>query len=371
MKRGKCSRLFPDVPWAGFWQRYLIIKDKVCPVINQEKEKKPIVVYAAKSKREEIRLKSSSGGIFTELAEQIIHHGGVVFGARFDEQWDVVHDYTEHLEGLEKFRGSKYVQSKIGDCYIKVERFLKQNKEVLFSGTPCQIAGLKKFLKKEYDSLLLVDMVCHGVPSPLIWKDYLMKFLIKKRSTIFSISFRDKCIGWKKFSFTTHYKDNICISEPLDINLFMQGFLKDLYLRPSCYACPSKKGKSHSDITIADYWGINQYFPEFDDDRGVSLVLLNTDKGSTIYEQISREQIETTYEQGYIGNPSIEHSVQLPKFRDYFWKKYNCIGLRAIEKTINKMKPSWVNQALKALKSHVRIILSERQIDYIKSKLHS
>ena len=133
----------------------------------------------------------------------------------------------------------------------------------------------------------------------------------------------------------------------------------------------SKKGKSHSDITIADYWGINQYFPEFDDDRGVSLVLLNTDKGSTIYEQISREQIETTYEQGYIGNPSIEHSVQLPKFRDYFWKKYNCIGLRAIEKTINKMKPSWVNQALKALKSHVRIILSERQIDYIKSKLHS
>ena len=128
---------------------------KICPAINQYSSRKPIKIYAAKSKREEVRMKSSSGGIFTELAEQTIQDGGIVFGARFDSNWNVIHDYTDSIEGLAKFRGSKYVQSKIGNNYIYVEQFLKNNKKVLFSGTPCQIAGLRRFLNKEYKSLLL------------------------------------------------------------------------------------------------------------------------------------------------------------------------------------------------------------------------
>ena len=334
--------------------------NKVCPVINQGEEKKPITVYAAKSKRNEIRMQSSSGGIFTELAEQTINQGGVVFGVRFDEQWNVIHDYTSNIEGLEQFRGSKYVQSQIGDSYKNVEQFLKQNKEVLFSGTPCQIAGLKKYLKKEYDNLLLVDIVCHGVPSPLVWKDYLKNILTKNNVTISSISFRDKCIGWKRFSFATHYKNNICISEPLDINVFMQGFLKDLYLRPSCYACPAKKGKSHSDITIADYWGINQYLPEFDDDKGISLIMVNTGKGQSKYDLLAVQNIETTYEQALSHNSSIEHSVAIPKLRKYFWSTYSKIGLKAITKTCNKLKPSFTSRAKSSIIRRIKTLIGKK-----------
>ncbi len=147
--------------------------EKTCPVINQAESCKPIKVYAAKNNNEEIRLKSSSGGVFTLLAESIIKDGGVVFGVRFDSDWNAVHDYTESVEGLEVFRGSKYVQSDISDNFKKAKEFLKKGRKVLFSGTPCQIAGLKEFLRNDYDNLLTVDVVCHGVPSPAVWIAYI------------------------------------------------------------------------------------------------------------------------------------------------------------------------------------------------------
>jgi coenzyme F420-reducing hydrogenase beta subunit len=151
--------------------------EKVCPVINQKDQSKPLICYAAKNKDEEIRLESSSGGVFTLLAEKVIREGGVVFGARFNESWEVVHDYAETIERLSVFRGSKYVQSRIGKTYIHVKQFLKKGRFVLFSGTPCQIAGLRLFLGREYDNLLTVDVVCHGVPSPKIWNMYLNQII--------------------------------------------------------------------------------------------------------------------------------------------------------------------------------------------------
>ncbi|MCS2450406.1 Coenzyme F420 hydrogenase/dehydrogenase, beta subunit C-terminal domain [Bacteroides thetaiotaomicron] len=148
--------------------------ENVCPVINQSEVCSPLKVYAAKNPNEQIRLSSSSGGIFTMLAEQILKENGIVFGARFDEKWEVEHDYADTLDGIAAFRGSKYVQSRIGDSYQRVEDFLRKGRKVLFSGTPCQVAGLKRFLhNKEYDNLLTVDVICHGVPSPLIWRKYL------------------------------------------------------------------------------------------------------------------------------------------------------------------------------------------------------
>ena len=147
--------------------------EKVCLVINPNEPREPLAVYAAKNTNEKIRLKSSSGGIFTLLAEQIISEGGVVFGAKFDEHWNVIHSYAEKQESLEDFRGSKYVQSVIGDNYKYVKQFLLEERKVLFSGTPCQIAGLKRYLQKEYENLLTVEVVCHGVPSPKVWRDYL------------------------------------------------------------------------------------------------------------------------------------------------------------------------------------------------------
>ena len=147
--------------------------EKVCPIINQYNEKVPTKVYAAINTNEKIRMQSSSGGIFTYIATKVIEEKGVVFGARFDKNWEVKHDFTENIEGLSAFRGSKYMQSRIEDNYLKVEKFLKDGRKVLFSGTPCQIAGLKRYLKKNYENLLTIDIICHGVPSPKIWRLYL------------------------------------------------------------------------------------------------------------------------------------------------------------------------------------------------------
>lgn len=315
--------------------------DKVCPVINQGNERNPIAVYTAKNKDEHIREESSSGGVFTLLAEQTILDGGVIFGARFNNKWDVIHDYTETVEGLAPFRGSKYVQSIIGETFIKVAAFLKQGRKVLFSGTPCQIAGLKLFLKKEYDNLITVDFICHGVPSPKVWRLYLQSIIapkgeagknsvlssLKGAPVITGITFRDKQLGWKKYGFVVRKsalkadKNTVLLSETLDVNLYMRGFLKDLYLRPSCHACPSKSSKSGSDITIADFWGIEKFYPEFDDDKGVSLVFVNTNKGRKVYDMLQIDGFAISFETAISSNQSYSNSVAIPNKRKMFFSE--------------------------------------------------
>lgn len=342
--------------------------EKVCPVFNLGEERKPLKVYAAKNIDDEIRMSSSSGGVFTVLAERVLDENGVVFGARFDESWNVVHDYVENRKDLAAFRGSKYVQSRIGDCFQKVESFLKNDRKVLFSGTPCQIAGLRLFLRKEYDNLLTVDLVCHGVPSPKIWRAYLEETIAREcgKNTVFShsnverislvkdISFRDKRLGWKKFSFSltlstpvgSGEKNSVFLSDVLTKNTFLQGFLHDLYLRPSCHACPVKCFKSGSDLTIADYWGIDCYYKDFDDDRGTGLVLVNTSKGEEFYSKLSIDDFETSYLEALNGNPSMEHSAVVPKYRDEFWKLFYKDGIAAIEIVCKKMRPGMFRRML-------------------------
>ena len=159
--------------------------ERVCPGLQPGEPREPLKVYAAKNPDEKVRIQSSSGGIFSLLAEQVIRAGGVVFGARFDGRWEVVHDYTEAMEGLEAFRGSKYVQSRTGETYRLAETFLRAGRKVLFCGTPCQIAGLKLFLRKEYENLLTVDFICHGVPSPGIWRKYLQEIAARRKKFSF------------------------------------------------------------------------------------------------------------------------------------------------------------------------------------------
>lgn len=296
--------------------------EKVCPVIHQSEPTEPLSCYIAINPNEDIRLKSSSGGIFTLLAEAVIHDGGVVFGARFDEEWNVIHAWTDTIEGLAPFRGSKYVQSRIGDTYRQAKKFLKQGRKVLFSGTPCQVAGLKRFLRKDYDNLLAVDFICHGVPSPGVWRRYLQETREQLRAqrgagrnsvsssidelpVITGISFRDKSNGWKKYGFQVRYaaseaasntvsksviKEDKEFLQPYTDNPFMRGFLADIYLRPSCYACPAKSGKSGSDITIADAWGMDKFASEHDDNKGACYVLENTEKGAAYMRMFSFEQ---------------------------------------------------------------------------------
>ena len=337
MKEDREGFLYPEVDKDICVDCHLC--EKVCPVLNQGKERKPLKIYAVKNKDEEIRRQSSSGGIFTLLAEQVIDEGGVVFGARFNENWEVVHSYTETKEGLAAFRGSKYVQSRIGDNYRKTESFLKSGRKVLFSGTPCQIAGLKLYLRKEYKNLLTVDFICHGVPSPGVWREYLKEEIARQcdgKNSVLShpiekgkirikhISFRNKKLGWKKFSFALtlsvpdgHGAENtVLLSEPLNKNLFLRGFLADLYLRPSCYACPAKCLKSGSDVTIGDFWGIEKVMPEMDDDKGVSVVMVN--RGIELPD-VDWQGID--YEEIVRYNPSVERSVRESEKRKIFFQK--------------------------------------------------
>ena len=309
------------------------ICEKVCPVINQSEAKEPLITYAAKNNDDKIRLRSSSGGIFSMLAEAVLNDGGVVFGVCWDKDWRLVFDYTESIDGLSRFRGSKYLQAHVGDAYIIAEQFLKSGRKVLFSGTPCQIRGLKLFLRREYDSLLCVDIICHGVPSPGVFRRYLNEEIanVAKNKVIDidslcidDIQFRDKRTGWKSYSLRYQLRDNnenlySNISLFTD-NIYMRGFLRDLYLRPSCYACSAKAGKSGSDITLGDFWGIERLKPEIDDDKGVSAVLLNTPLGKQIFEQLSVEKTLMNYAHVQQYNLAVYRSVARPQKRDKFFR---------------------------------------------------
>lgn len=327
--------------------------EKVCPVINQGERQHPRKIYAAKNKNESVRLQSSSGGIFTKLAEDVISRGGVVFGARFDDNWEVKHDFTENIDGLSVFRGSKYLQSRIEGSYSTAEVFLKQGREVLFSGTPCQIAGLKLYLRRKYDNLLAVACVCHGVPSPLVWREYLKE--TSKGQIIQRINFRDKNISWKNYRVLVQGNDNI-VYQPFYENIYMKGFLRDIYLRPSCFTCPAKSGKSGADITLGDFWGIENYLQEFDDDKGVSACIAHTDKGIALLDILDVEKHDVLYEQVLSGNPCIERSVTCNiKYRRQYWKGNNRI--ESIYNILEKMKPNFVDKCLDRLKQIIRKLI--------------
>ena len=350
--------------------------EKVCPVLNQDSPRKPFKVYAAKNNSDEVRLESSSGGIFSVIAEGIIEKGGVVFGAKFDKDWNVVHAWTDTKNGLAQFRGSKYVQSIIGETYKEAETFLQQGRTVLYSGTPCQIAGLRKYLRRDFDNLFTIDVVCHGVPSPLVWREYIKSLFGENGTigknlvlatqnpicTITGISFRDKSKGWKNYCFKIGYTTSLISEstpsaseinyyiEPVSLNMFMDGFLKNIYLRPSCYDCASKSGKSGSDVTIADFWGVNNVLPELDDDKGVSAVLLNTDRIS-LGKQVQLTTIR--YEDVYASNSMIEQSVAEPKERELFWREYPKQGIGIISKICKKMAPSLLKRVFMAVKRRI------------------
>lgn len=317
--------------------------EKVCPILHTEQAHKPLNVYAAINPNEEIRRESSSGGIFTMLAESILDEGGVVFGARFNERWEVVHDYTETKDGLAPFRGSKYVQSRVGETYRQAKAFLQQGRKVMYTGTPCQIAGLKRYLEKEYDQLLTVDVVCHGVPSPLVWRDYLCDITANNLSQIASINFRDKSTGWKNYSVKISGKEGKdYVNESFRQNLFMQVFLKDLCLRPSCANCAAKSGKSCSDLTIADYWGMED--PDWDDNKGTSLALVHSSQGQQSMDACGVSKKQTSYEEAYRHNPSIERSVAENKYIAPFWSSFSSNGLKGVQPVLDKMKPSLIKR---------------------------
>lgn len=259
---------------------------KICPVIDVSVVNNIPKAYACINNDEALRMQSSSGGIFAAMANEILNRNGIVFGAAFDENFNVTHQFVDSHDKLEKLKGSKYVQSQINTSYIKTKSFLDQGKLVLFSGTPCQIAGLKSYLQREYEDLFCVDFICHGVPSPKVWNKYIKYRSESASSSPQRISFRRKDYGWKRYSVSFLFKNDTEYLSNLRDDIYMKAFLTNISLRPSCYSCKFKTIHRQSDITLADFWGISNIFPDMDDDKGTSLVFVNNQKGNSIFNAI-------------------------------------------------------------------------------------
>lgn len=265
----------------------------VCPVLNtKEKNRQNTIAYAAYTRNTELRLASSSGGIFSEVAVEILKENGVIYGATYDEKFRVIHKCVERYEDLDSLRGAKYSQSDLGNCFTDIRKRLERGQIVLFSGTPCQVSGLKSFLRKCYDNLICIDFVCHGVPSPMVWEKY-----VTYRANLDSqglmpqqINLRSKESGWSKYSYSVDfvYERGKRYFSKNSEDEFMQMFVNDYILRESCGFCQVKGYERESDITLGDFWGIWDIDPEMDDDKGTSLILVHSEKGNSLIEQISQ-----------------------------------------------------------------------------------
>lgn len=286
----------------------------------------PIKTYACILKDDEIRMSSSSGAVFSALATYVFSKKGVVYGVSMSEDCYFAEFISVTDEkGLIKLRGSKYLQAKVGNTYKRVQSDLLNGKYVLFTGTGCQISGLKYYLGKNYENLICVDVICHGVPSPALWKKYVLHQEEKNGGKLKYVNFRCKDQGWTDFgmietmaTMPENQMRQAFISKNTDP--YMQMFLSDYCLRPSCYECPAKTVKL-SDISIADFWGIQNVAPEFHDGKGTSLVLIRTIKGKNVFDIILNQfrYREVSYKDGVSGNKAEYRSAIRPSERDTFF----------------------------------------------------
>ena len=259
---------------------------KVCPVLNIKNETKEQHAYIFQNANDDVRRQSTSGGAFSAIAEKIIDKNGIVYGVIFDKDFNVIHKGIENKEELYKFRNSKYVQSNLKDTFKEVKENLEKDRVVCFSGTSCQIEGLKNFLGKKYDKLLLVDVVCRAVPSPLIWKKYL-KLKRQENKEIDKIYFRDKLYGYKYSNFSIYNsQNNLIYHNGVESDPYLRAFFSNICDRPSCYNCKFKKLNRESDITLWDCFNVEKYNSKLDDDKGTTRILTNTIKGKRFVEEL-------------------------------------------------------------------------------------
>lgn len=338
---------------------------------------KPEKVYACYNKDKDVRLSSSSGAVFSSLAEYVLNKSGIVYGVAMSEDcYSAEFIGVTDSEGLTKLRGSKYLQAKVGNTFKSVKKELQAGKLVLFTGTGCQVNGLKTFLGKDYDNLICMDVICHGAPSPALWREYARDQEKKMGGKLKEINFRCKDDSWVDFGMkevlSTIPEDSVkkfYISK--DKDPYMQMFLRDYCLRPSCYECMVKKEKM-SDLTVADFCGIKDVAPEMNNGLGTSLVLIRTKKGQEIFNYISCEMKlkEVTYEAGVKGNPAEYKSCVRPSQRDTFFDDMHTMSFEELEgKYAPPIKYSLKTRAKrktkKIMKSMLRVIGgAESNVEY-------
>lgn len=277
-------------------------------------------VYAAKHKDSGVRAASRSGGVFTALSDEILKENGAVFGCVLADDFLAYHVKAETAAERDKMRGSKYIQSDMGDTFREVRRELESGRRVLFSGTSCQTDGLRCFLGGDCDNLLCVDIVCHGVPSPKVWSEFLRWQQEKNDKKIVAVDFRNKTdFGWTAHVETLYADDGTAVNS----TVFKELFFHHDILRPACYECRYKNIYHPSDITLADFWGIEKAVPGFSDNKGVSLVLINSDKGKEFFERVIPALECVPADINDSMQPALQRPCARPKTRDDFWKDYS------------------------------------------------
>lgn len=327
--------------------------ERICPVLNPGQKVEPIAAYAARC---ESRIHAaSSGGVFPLLAREMIENEGVVCGAALDSSCMVEHREAETVEELAAFSGAKYVQSELYSIYEDVKCRLDEGTKVLFSGTPCQIAGLKAYLKDEAADLYTVDIACHGVPSPGLWEKYKTALEKLNSSKLKSVDFRDQSKSWRHYSIRYEFADKV-INVPRLKDPYLALFLQDMTLRPSCYDCRMRNGRSGSDITLGDLWSVAQTAPQMNDDNGVSGVLINTEKGRVLWERIAGSLTLYTLTPEDVAKENggfADKATLMPEKREEFFK-----GVHSAENLPKYMKSYVVRKLLLSLYRNLRSQLS-------------
>lgn len=313
---------------------------KVCPInksiiISTATKRAEQKIYAAKHQKLQVVLSSSSGGIFTALSDFILDKKGVVYGAAYDTGFRIVHKRITDNDNCDELRGSKYVQSDMSSIYRKIKADLNNGLYVLFSGTPCQNAALISYLgitNTKMDLLFTCDFVCHGTSSPKIWDDYISFIQDKFNDKIISFSFRSKKKGWRNFNIDIKLSNNVVSEKFYKKYSILKLYNSRLITRPSCYRCRYTSFERVSDITLADYWNIEHAIPEFNDNHGVSLVMVNSNKGFDLFNNISKTIHFVESNKNDAWQPHLEYPVKCPKLRNKFWDEYHSKGFSFIMK---------------------------------------
>lgn len=326
---------------------------QVCPIINK-RETCDLVpkAYAAYVLDEEVRKKSSSGGLFYVFAEYVLKKDGAVFATSMSEDnKKAIHTKIQKKEDLEKVMGSKYLQSIVGDAFREIKNLLEEGLPVLYVGTPCQVEGLKAYLGKDYENLICMDFICHGVPSPKLWDRYLSYLENKKSAKAKRVSFRNKRFGWRFYALQIDFEKNKKYRMIHKKNSYMRLFLNNLSLRPSCYDCSSRRVDRISDITLADFWACRRVEPELDDDKGISLLMVHSPKGHAILDHV-KENIfikKVDFEKAVAGNTAMTHSLKIPEERDLFMKDMEQLSFQELSRKYVKRLP---------LKTRVKLLVA-------------
>lgn len=341
------------------------ICEQVCPIINKKDKACSFTprTYAAYSKSQYIVQNSSSGGLFSELAKSIISKGGYVCGAICNTNMIVQHTIISNDNDIEPMRGSKYVQSEMQGIIANIHSLLQSGNTVLFSGTPCQVAGVKHAIPSSLQSrLLTLDFVCHGVPSPKVWRKYIEYKEKQLASKVTNVSFRSKRHGWRAFGMLINFKNGLKKYYSQETDLFMQSFLRNVNLRPSCYDCQFKTVKRQSDLTLADFWGIWKIDKKMFNRNGVSLIILQSEKGKNLINSISRNLVmeEEDIEDILSINVNLRESVKCPVRRsDFFYNldriPYNLLYHKCVRGTIMDEIKNFVKSYLKLAMFYLNI----------------